>query len=272
MTHCEYCEIRWPALDRKKLVQARDAHIPQCGETHNHQRRVVDYWDMEIMTEDQQEAFSRVKSIRDNERKFREMYKALGMPQPDTYRELQETPLLPPFPIHTGFGFDRALTLGMSAITFADVWPLLLTTPTFRSDSSFWRGFQPPMSATHAIMPSSQPHTYFQISSLANGGSSSQQQVPLIDSGYGSETRDKPPQVDAAGTTAATWLSSSYNQLDNESVFQHCLYTEHVDNYLNFPPDLDAENLDLGNQGADGEMFGYPTGHDDNMTSHLFIP
>lgn len=42
--------------------------------------------DVELMTEDQQEEFSKVKSIREPATKIRAMYRACGKPLPDTYR------------------------------------------------------------------------------------------------------------------------------------------------------------------------------------------
>lgn len=88
LTQCPYCEVRWPDIPRKsKLPQVRGEHIPQCRENHGGLPRVIGVNDVEIMTESQQEAFCKVKLIRDPPTKMRAMYRALGKSQPDTYRE-----------------------------------------------------------------------------------------------------------------------------------------------------------------------------------------
>lgn len=56
---------------------------------------MVEDWEVEIMSEAQERAFRKVKETRGNEEKFETMYKAIGKPLPDTYRESQDTTPLP---------------------------------------------------------------------------------------------------------------------------------------------------------------------------------
>lgn len=87
-THCAYCGTRWPSLDRaKKLLEAREKHIPGCRMKHGDKKRQIQYREPNIISEEQQDELKKVKEIKDIERKLETLYTACGLPLPETYRE-----------------------------------------------------------------------------------------------------------------------------------------------------------------------------------------
>lgn len=131
----------------------------------------------------------------------------------------------------------RSLTPGLSAHPcFTDVHPLI-PGPQARVDSNLFNGFQPPAAAADLSAPPPPPPTYSDISHQADAGSSSHQ---LVDSGYGSETQDKPLLVDA-GKVAGP--ASPYTQWQNEHGLQYTLDTDHVKNDFS---SLDIDEDDFG--------------------------
>ncbi|KAF3760748.1 hypothetical protein M406DRAFT_358326 [Cryphonectria parasitica EP155] len=92
VSRCPYCDKCWPRTARKKLAEERATHISNCSERRRllGQLRPRGENEVDLMTEEQQDALASVKKFRgSNAIRLRKIYSAIGFScLPDTFRKL----------------------------------------------------------------------------------------------------------------------------------------------------------------------------------------